>query len=53
MQVARPPQTKEEALELARQQYLFCNDIVDQGVGDVESLAKTLLYSPVWYFWWD
>lgn len=53
MQVARPPQTKEEALELAQQQYLFCNDIVDQGVGDVESLAKTLLYSPVWYFWWD
>lgn len=53
MQVARPPQTKEEALELAQQQYLFCNDIVEQGAGEIEYLAKSLLYSPVWYFWWD
>ncbi|QTD43800.1 DUF4253 domain-containing protein [Ottowia testudinis] len=53
MTVARPPTTRKAALELAQQQYSFCGDIVDQGVGDVQTLAKTLLFAPVWYFWWD
>lgn len=53
MRVARPPQTREAALALAQQQYLFCDDLVNQGTGDVENLAKGLLYSPTWYFWWD
>jgi len=51
--VARPPDSKEQALELAREQYLYCPDIVDQGVGTIEALAATLLQGQYWYFWWD
>lgn len=51
--VPNPPQTRESAMELAKEQYLFCQDIVDQGVGDVTMLAATLLNGNYWYFWWD
>jgi len=51
--VTKPPTSKEAALELAKEQYIFCSDIVDQGVGDVSTLAATLLNSRYWYFWWD
>ena len=51
--VARPPATREEALALAREQYEFCADIVDQGVGSVGALAAGLLNASWWYFWWD
>jgi hypothetical protein len=51
--VDRPPQTREEALLLAREHYLYCSDIVDQGVESIEALAATLLKAPVWFFWWD
>jgi hypothetical protein len=51
--VDRPPATREAALALAREQYLYCPDIVDQGVETVENLAATLLGGKVWYFWWD
>ena len=53
LRVERRPQTREEALELAREQYAYCADIVDQGVGDLAGLAATLMVSDVWYFWWD
>ncbi|TLD72557.1 DUF4253 domain-containing protein [Phragmitibacter flavus] len=51
--VARPPADDTQALELAWQQYLYCSDIVDQGVGSVATLAKALRHSTRWYFWWD
>lgn len=51
--VERPPQTDEEALALATEQYLYCPDIVDQGVGSIDHLAQLLKGSQVWYFWWD
>ena len=51
--VERPPQTREEALELAKQQFIYCDDIVYQGVGSLEALAATILKAGVWYFWWD
>jgi hypothetical protein len=53
MKVTRRPASKEEALKLAREQYWFCYDIVEQGVGTIENLAAALLTSGVWYFWWD
>jgi len=53
MTVARPASTRDEALALARQQFIYCSDIVHQGVGSVEALAATLLRATVWYFWWD
>ena len=51
--VQSPPRTREDALALAREQYVYCADIVHQGVGSVEALAATLLNARVWYFWWD
>lgn len=53
MHVARPPQTEADATALAREQYVFCEDIVTQGVQSVRRLAITLWRSPLWYFWWD
>jgi len=51
--VERPPTTTETALELAHEQFLYCPDIVYQGVQTIERLAATLQNSPAWYFWWD
>lgn len=51
--VARPPQTREEALKLATEQFAYCSDIVLQGVGTITALASTLLHHRYWYFWWD
>jgi hypothetical protein len=51
--ITRPVTDLEEARELARVQYAYCPDIVDQGVQSIENLAQTLLGSTVWYFWWD
>ena len=47
------PVHKEECRQLAFEQYAFCPDIVDQGVGSVKALEKTLSKSTVWFFWWD
>jgi hypothetical protein len=52
--VASPPRTFEDALPLARQQYAYANDIVDQGEHPtVGALAAALIDSPRWHFWWD
>lgn len=51
--VARPPGSREAALALAREQFLYCPDIVHQGTESVDALAATLLGSTTWYFWWD
>ena len=53
MVVARPPSDLGRAKALAREQYVYCPDIVDQGTGTIAALAETLLDAPVWYFWWD
>lgn len=53
LRVARPPTTREDALNLARQQFIYCSDIVHQGVGSVDALAATVLDASVWFFWWD
>ena len=53
MLVARPPRSRKKALELAREQYLYCEDIVDQGTETIDNLAATLLNGKTWYFWWD
>ena len=47
------PVPQERAMEVAMEQYFFCADIVDQGVGSVGALAGGLAQSKFWYFWWD
>ena len=53
MTVSRPPLDRERAMALAREQYLYCGDIVWQGTESLEALAASLIDAPVWYFWWD
>lgn len=47
------PVPEEQAIELAKEQYVYCTDIVEQGIGEVHLLAKTLCQSKIWFFWWD
>lgn len=37
----------------AKEIYPFCPDIVDQGSGDVEALAKEMKDNNMLYLWWD
>lgn len=53
MEVERPPKTKEDALKLAEQQFIYCPDIVYQGTETIAALASTLLNGSAWFFWWD
>jgi hypothetical protein len=53
IRVARKPATREEALELAQVQYVYCNDIVDQGTWSLKALAAELIAHDWWFFWWD
>lgn len=53
LRVLRPPTTPAAALALAKEQYTYCADLVDQNTNSVTVLANLLLDSPVWWFWWD
>ena len=47
------PVSQERAMEVAWEQFTYCSDIVEQGVGTVGRLADGLAESSCWYFWWD
>ncbi len=51
--LARPQRSKKGALQLARDQYQYCPDIVTQGTDTIDVLAAGLLRGEAWYFWWD
>ncbi len=52
--VAAPVTDGTVANELAKEQFSFSPDIVYQGgVGSIDTLARSILYSNVWFFWWD
>ncbi|WP_284734750.1 DUF4253 domain-containing protein [Sphingosinicella terrae] len=53
LRVARRPTTRDEALALAREFFVYCPDVVLQGAGDLSTLAAILMISDWWYFWWD
>jgi Domain of unknown function (DUF4253) len=53
IRVRQKPKTRAEALDLAREQYSYCSDIVEQGVGTLSALAAALMENDWWYFWWD
>jgi hypothetical protein len=53
VRVRRKPETREAALHLAREQYVYCRDIVEQGTETLSALAAVLMESDWWYFWWD
>lgn len=51
--VENPPTTREEAIAVAWQHYLYCPDLVEQGEETITNLAAALLDQKVWFFWWD
>jgi hypothetical protein len=51
MRVRMPPTSRETALKLAEEQFVYCSEM-DSG-GTVEDLAAQLLNASVWSFWWD
>jgi hypothetical protein len=51
--VSRPPKDRIASLELAKEQYFYCADIVQQGTDTIEGLAAVLIDGRYWYFWWD
>lgn len=53
LRVKRRPQSREEALQLARALYAYCNDSIDQGHQTLSAYAAYLMASDWWYFWWD
>lgn len=53
MQVEHPPTTCEDAGSLAKEQFLYCPDVVIQGTQTLLALAAGLLHGSAWYFWWD
>ena len=53
LRVTRRPATRDAALALARDQSLYCEDIVDQGTQTLAPLAATLMQDDWWFFWWD
>jgi hypothetical protein len=53
LRTAKRPSTREIALALAREQYAYCSDIIDQGTGTLSALAATLMVSDWWNFRWD
>lgn len=53
LRVASRPKTREEALALAREHYVYCADIIDQGFPSYSALAAYLMANDWWYFWWD
>jgi ankyrin repeat protein len=42
-----------DPLPLARELYEFCSDLVEQGVGTVEALARSITATGEIHFWWD
>ncbi|ESQ74080.1 DUF4253 domain-containing protein [Asticcacaulis sp. AC402] len=53
LRVRKPVQEKAEAIAVAKEQFLYCSDIVLQGTNDIATLAATLVGQRYWYFWWN
>jgi hypothetical protein len=51
--VDRPVKTRPDALALGMEHFLACNDIIDQGFGNLDALAASLIGARNWYLWWD
>lgn len=53
VRVTHRPASRDEALSLAREQFLYCEDIVLQGTDTLAPLAAGLMQGDWWFFWWD
>ena len=51
--VEQPIKDCEKLEELSMEQYLYCGDIIWQGLESLNNLKTSLGNSTVWYFWWE
>lgn len=51
--VENPVMTREDAMQVAEQQFVYDCDLIHQGSETLSALAETLLGSRLWLFWWD
>lgn len=52
LRVEDPPQSRFRAATLAREQFLYCPDVVYQGFGTMKKLTAQIMGSHAWAFWW-
>lgn len=53
MFVENPPIKFEDTADLGMEQFIYCSDIVHQGVETMNGLRASLVRNTVWFFWWD
>lgn len=53
IRTTRAPATRDDALNLAREMYRYCPDVIDQGFPGLAPLAAQLMAGGWWFFWWD
>jgi hypothetical protein len=56
LELSKPPLTENEAEELAKEQFSFCDDCVVQaskGWNTIRARASALKGSTAWHFWWE
>ena len=51
--VKQPIKDSEKLEELSMEQYLYCGDIIWQGLESLNNLKTSLGNSTIWYFWWE
>jgi hypothetical protein len=51
--LTNPPQNFEDAFNLAKEQMVYCDDLVFQGTMTVKRLGECLVNNNTWSFWWD
>ena len=51
--IDKPVKDENQLESLAMEQYLYCGDIIWQGVETLNNLKTSLGNSSIWYFWWD
>lgn len=52
-EAARVPATREEAIALARDFHVYCEDSIHQGFETVSAFAQALMATRWRFFWWD
>lgn len=49
----KPINSRELAIETAKEHYGYCPDVIEQGWEELYMLASCIEKSKTWYFWWD
>ncbi|MBG85943.1 MAG: hypothetical protein CMO80_03460 [Verrucomicrobiales bacterium] len=51
--VENPPTTRDEAITLTEEQFMYSSEIVHEGVGTISNLPATLINARHRHFWWE